>query len=216
MNWPYNRPNIRTIPRLVFVTVPSCHVHHVEVAIVVVVLKPSPNLGTANLIAFTFLGSTSERFLYNSYKPCEEPMAYLDPQLQWRTQVESYARFFPQGTAKCLFQRLFAKIHPHAPNLSKLWNVIVGSHDCNCSMHLSKFSAVNAGYQKKRSLLYTLTQFRPPPASISEKKVNTTCLCTTLSTCSPKTNVSCPPLNKFLRTPLSSFMPKYAWYACLV
>ena len=79
MNWPYSKLNIRTIPRHVFVTVPSCHVHHVEVAIVVVVLAPSPNLGTANLIAFTFLGATSKRFSYNSYKPSEEPMAYLDP-----------------------------------------------------------------------------------------------------------------------------------------
>ena len=54
--------------------------------------------------------------------------------------------------------------------LRKLWNLIVGCHDRNCSVHWSKFSAVDARFPKRKKLLYALAQFRPPPTSIFEKK----------------------------------------------
>ena len=100
-----------------------------------------------------------------------------------------FALALSSGTVKCFFQPLFTKNYPHAP-LSKSWNVIVGYNDCNCSMHLSKFSA--------------LAQFRPQPTSISKKR-GQHCLfphnlkhCVNLSPIS-KNNVS-RPHKKFLRT----------------
>ena len=61
---------------------------------------------------------------------------------------EATMRAPPSGTVNCLFQQLFAKNYPRT-TLRKLWNVIVGCHDCNCSLHLSKFSAVDARSPKK-------------------------------------------------------------------
>ena len=56
-------------------------------------------------------------------------------------------------TVKRLFQQLLSKVHPRAP-LRKLWNVIVGCHDYNCSMDLSKFNGVDGRSAKKVISVY--------------------------------------------------------------
>ena len=54
----------------------------------------------------------------------------------------------PSETEKCLFSNYFPKIILVPPR-KKLRNVIVGCHDCNCSMHLFKLNAVDGRSPKK-------------------------------------------------------------------
>ena len=77
--WRSNRLCIRIISQFFFVTAPSCHVNHTELAIVVVVLGLSQNhrLTKPQLLSY-FLGFTSEGFQCNSYTRCEELNAYFD------------------------------------------------------------------------------------------------------------------------------------------
>ena len=78
---------------------------------------------------------------------------------------------------------IFQKSSPRP--LRKLWNVIVGCHDCNCSMHLPQFSAVDA---KKVNTAYShtvlssteLIVYRPPKTNVSRAPSGNFCVHTCL------------------------------------
>ena len=51
-------------------------------------------------------------------------------------------------TIKCFSAIIFQKL-PSCIPIRKLWNMIFWCHDCNCNMHLYKFSAMDVDLQKK-------------------------------------------------------------------